>query len=103
MTIRAVLAAAAISTQMLLPSHGFAAGAGQTCGGFIGVGCDPGLFCETPVGKCAVADGQGKCVKITAMCNRMHHPVCGCDSKTYGNDCERQSAQVSASHKGKCS
>jgi hypothetical protein len=29
-------------------------------------------------------------------------PVCGCNNKTYGNDCLRQHAKVSKSHDGKC-
>ncbi len=103
MQTRAVLLAVAISAQILLSSAVWAAGVGQTCGGIIGVGCDTGLFCETPAGKCAIADGQGRCVKIPAACNKTFRPVCGCDSKTYGNDCERQAGQVSKSHNGKCS
>ena len=103
MKTRAVLIAVAVSAHMLVPFCALAAGVGQTCGGFIGVGCERGLFCETPAGKCAVADGQGKCVMPPAACNKMSRPVCGCDSKTYANDCERQAAGISKSHNGKCS
>src|ERR1051326_1566880 len=103
MTIRAMLIAVALSAQMLLPSPVPAAGVGQSCGTVVGIACDAGLFCETAAGKCSVTGSQGKCVQVPSKCPRMAKPVCGCNSQTYANDCERQTATISKSHNGKCS
>lgn len=33
---------------------------------------------------------------------RVSRPVCGCNGKTYANDCERQKAKVQLDHVGAC-
>lgn len=72
------------------------------CGGFIGDGCAEGFFCEFPPGSCHIADLQGTCIPVPVGCPRVFDPVCGCDGKTYANDCVRQSAQVGLAHVGEC-
>ncbi len=81
-----------------------AAGVGEICGGFGGVRCDKGLWCDPDPGQCGVADAAGKCIKIGQFCPQRNVvlPVCGCNNKTYGNDCKRQKQKIAKKSDGKC-
>lgn len=86
-------------------SDGGGGGGAQACGGFTyppNPSCDAGEFCEQPAGTCYVADLPGTCQPIPDVCLAVVDPVCGCDGRTYGNDCERQRAQVALDHRGVC-
>ncbi len=72
------------------------------CGGIQGKVCPRGQFCDLPAGQCHSADLQGVCVPQGEVCPDIYKPVCGCDGKTYGNDCERIRAGVQKDHDGEC-
>jgi Kazal-type serine protease inhibitor domain len=100
---RAALAlAGALALVLLAPDGALAVGVGKTCGGIAGVPCDDGLFCQFKAGTCDIIDNQGKCVKVPQVCTQRFRPVCGCDGKTYGNDCERRVAKAQLNHRGRC-
>ena len=87
---------------LVLAPPGASAKVGKSCGGFIGnVLCGKGEFCQHPAGQCA-GFLPGACAAKPRFCTRIYKPVCGCDGKTYSNDCVRMSAGVSKLHDGKC-
>jgi Kazal-type serine protease inhibitor-like protein len=86
----------------LLPTGASAVGVGQACGGFAGIPCNGGLYCEFPAGQCGRFDMMGVCRRKPTICNRIFMPVCGCNFQTFSNDCERRAAGVSLAHAGRC-
>ena len=99
--------AAALVLMILVPAGAQAVGVGKQCGGFVihPQECNSGLFCQRKPGQCFIADISGTCARKPRFCPQITGRklvVCGCDGRTFGNDCMRQQAGVSLAHKGKC-
>ncbi len=74
----------------------------ERCGTIVGIPCPDGHFCELPADTCDSADLGGVCLPLPDACPAVFQPVCGCDGRTYANDCERQARLVQKAHDGPC-
>lgn len=91
-----------LATSAWSQSSGDSKAKGATCGGIAGLKCPEGQACRYPVNMCNVADLAGTCVKVKSPCPKGGAKVCGCDNKTYNNECELLTAGVREAHKGAC-
>jgi hypothetical protein len=75
------------------------------CGGKTGAMCAATEYClYAPDADCGRFDATGTCVAWPKgqACDAVYAPVCGCDGKTYGNDCSASVAGVSVDYSGEC-
>ena len=97
-----IAAAASMLALFCTVNSASAAKVGEKCDNFAGGRCGRGLWCDRDPGQCGLADRQGTCVKVRQLCFQLYRPVCGCNGKTYSNDCHRIRAKVAKKHDGKC-
>jgi hypothetical protein len=74
----------------------------EACGGPDKITCNSALYCQLPAGQCSAPDAPGTCVKAPDFCMRVSRPVCGCNGKTYLNECEARHAKVTIDTTGAC-
>lgn len=75
---------------------------GAVCGGFAGLQCDEGLWCDYRNNFCGGDDFQGTCRELPTACTEEVDPVCGCDGEVYTNECEANAAGIDIAANGSC-
>ena len=68
-----------------------------------GLACADGELCVyARDAHCGAADQTGVCRPRPEVCAEIYAPVCGCDDRTYGNECDAHRAGVSVASDGEC-
>ncbi len=61
--------------------------------------CKGKQYCAKAVGDCK---GKGNCTAKPDVCPEIFKPVCGCNGKTYSNECFAAAAGVNVASEGAC-
>jgi len=61
--------------------------------------CSKSDYCAKPTGEC---EGDGMCRPRPDVCPEYASPVCGCDGKTYSNECFAAFEGINILHHGMC-
>ena len=78
-------------------------GVGETCGGIATLQCEDGLVCDYSGNRMCVSDIAGQCaLPENRACTMNYDPVCGCNGRTYSNDCVRITSYAALAHEGAC-
>lgn len=76
----------------------------RVCGGMMGGTCGvQGEFCyRTVEAQCGAADQTGVCRPRPQFCTQDYAPVCGCNGRTFSNECAANASGISAAYRGPC-